>query len=257
MLTIRIIPCLDCRDGRVVKGIQFVGLRDAGDPVELACRYQDEGADELVLLDIAATPAGRNTHLHTVRNIRKHLGIPLTVGGGVRSLQDAGALLDAGADKIGVNTAAVSDPSLIHTIAERFGNQCVVLAMDAALRLLPATTHESAYEVVVQGGHKRTGIDALQWAKTAVERGAGEILLTSLDRDGTGAGYDTQLLKLISDAVHVPVIASGGASSPQDLLHALQAGAEAVLAASIFHDQRYSIGDVKKTLAQNGIRVRL
>jgi imidazoleglycerol phosphate synthase cyclase subunit len=251
MLTIRVIPCLDCRDGRVVKGVRFQGLRDAGDPAELAAAYEAQGADELVLLDVSATPEGRGTHVETVRAVREQLAIPLTVGGGVRHTDNAAALLAAGADKVGVNTAAVERPELITEIAQRFGSQCAVLALDAA------STGEGQWEVVVQSGRQRTGKDAVKWAQEAVERGAGEILLTSWDRDGTRSGYDLSLITAVSRNVTVPVIASGGANTPAHLADALQAGADAVLAASIFHDGDYTVEAIKRELAAAGLAVRL
>ncbi|MDX2175685.1 MAG: imidazole glycerol phosphate synthase subunit HisF [Candidatus Sumerlaeia bacterium] len=250
MLTRRIIPCLDVRDGRIVKGVRFQNLRDAGDPAERAAAYEAQGADELVVLDVSATPEGRRTRYDTVRAVRGALSIPLTVGGGVRSDDDAGRLLEAGADKVGVNTAAVVDPSLIGRIATRFGSQCAILALDAA------AAGPGRWEVVVESGKKRTGIDALEWARRAADLGAGEILLTSWDRDGTRSGYDTELLAAISAAVRVPVIASGGAATPDHLLEALRAGADAVLAASIFHDGEYTVADLKRQLASNGVTVR-
>ncbi len=252
MITSRVIPCLDCRDGRVVKGVRFQGLRDAGSPVELAALYEHQGADELVILDVSATTEGRANARHTVTQVRQILSIPLTVGGGVRCADDAGLLLDAGADKVSTNTAAVENPSLLTDIATRFGSQCAILAIDAAKN--PHTA--SGYEVVVRSGHTRTCIDVLQWAQEAVERGAGEILLTSYDKDGTRSGYDTALLSLVAQHVSVPVIASGGAAHPQHLIEALQAGADAVLAASIFHDGDYTVGSVKHALAQAGFEVR-
>lgn len=251
MLTRRIIPCLDCRDGRVVKGVRFAGLRDAGAPCELAAMYQAQGADEIVLLDVSATPEGRATQVETVRAVRGVLSIPLTVGGGVRNVDSARALLEAGADKVGVNTAAVRDPTLLSTLAAEFGRQCTVLAVDAAAQ--PG----GGWEVVILSGRQRTGIDALDWCRAGVERGAGEILLTSWDRDGTRAGYDLQLLTAICHAVPVPVIASGGAASPQHLCAALAAGADAVLAASIFHEGDYTIADIKRELAACGLPVRI
>lgn len=251
MLKIRIIPCLDCRDGRVVKGVRFQGLRDAGDPAGRASEYETQGADEVVLLDVSATPEGRNTQVETVRHVREQLAIPLTVGGGVHSVEAAGRLLDAGADKVSMNTAAVRDPSLITQVATRFGSQCAVLAIDAAAR-----QDGPGWEIVVLSGKERTGRDAVAWAKEAVERGAGEILLTSWDRDGTRSGYDLHLIEAVSKAVNVPVIASGGANSPQHLLEALQAGADAVLAASIFHDGEWTVGRLKAELASHGISIR-
>jgi imidazoleglycerol phosphate synthase cyclase subunit len=250
VLSARVIPCLDTRDGRVVKGVRFRSLRDAGDPAELAALYERQGADEVVLLDVSATPEGRGNALETVRRVRKELSIPLTVGGGVRALEDAGRLLDAGADKVGVNTAAVRRPALLTELATRFGSQCTVLALDAARR------DAGGYEVVVLSGEQRTGDGALAWARRAAELGAGEILLTSVDRDGTRAGYELELLASIAGAVDVPVVASGGASAPADLLAALRAGADAVLAASIFHDGVHTIGEVKAYLGEHGVEVR-
>jgi cyclase len=255
MLTHRIIPCLDVRDGRVVKGVRFSGLRDAGDPAERAAAYEAQGADELVMLDVSATPEGRATAAETVRRIRAVLGIPLTVGGGVRRPENAATLLEAGADKVGVNTAAVENPALISEIAERFGRQCAVLALDAARY----ADGRPGWEVVTQSGKHRTGRDAIAWAREAAERGAGEILLTSWDRDGTRSGYDTDLLTAVSGAVQVPVIASGGAATPAHLAEALRAGADAVLAASIFHDGDYTVASVKAELVSLGFggRIRL
>lgn len=251
MLMRRIIPCLDCRDGRVVKGIRFAGLRDAGSPAELAAAYEAQGADELVLLDVSATPAGRTHQTATVRAVREILSIPLTVGGGVRGLEDARALLEAGADKVAVNTAAVRQPSLLEALAGEFGGQCTVLAVDAASR--PG----GGWEVIVCSGRQRTGLDVLDWCTQGVRRGAGEILLTSWDRDGTRAGYDLDLLRAACAGVSVPVIASGGAASPDHLRQALEAGADAVLAASIFHDGEYTVLDLKHALNAKGVQVRL
>jgi len=251
MLTARVIPCLDTRDGRVVKGVRFQGLRDAGSPVERAALYEAQGADELVLLDVSATPEGRGHALETVRAVRRALAIPLTVGGGVRAAEHAGALLEAGADKVGVNTAAVLRPELIEEIAARFGSQCAVLALDAAAR-----PDGGGWEVVIRSGGERTGLDAVAWAREAEQRGAGEILLTSWDRDGTRAGYDLALLAAVARAVRVPVVASGGADRPEHLVEALRAGADAVLAASIFHDGDLSVAEVKDVLFAHGIAVR-
>jgi imidazoleglycerol phosphate synthase cyclase subunit len=251
MLTARVIPCLDTRDGRVVKGVRFQGLRDAGSPVERAALYEAQGADELVLLDVSATPEGRGHALETVRAVRRALAIPLTVGGGVRAAEHAGALLEAGADKVGVNTAAVLRPALIEEIAARFGSQCAVLALDAAAR-----PDGGGWEVVIRSGGERTGLDAVAWAREAEQRGAGEILLTSWDRDGTRAGYDLALLAAVARAVRVPVVASGGADRPEHLVEALRAGADAVLAASIFHDGDLSVAEVKDVLFAHGIAVR-
>lgn len=259
MLTARIIPCLDVRDGRVVKGVRFSGLRDAGCPEELARAYEAQGADELVFLDVSATPEGRGTHVETVRKVRQQLSMPLTTGGGVRTVEDARALLEAGADKVSVNTAAVEKPELISEIAEQFGSQCAILALDAALRQTEETSDsvQNGWEVVVRSGKVRTGIDAIDWARKAVDCGAGEILLTSWDRDGTRSGYDLALLSEISQAVRVPVIASGGADSPEHLIDALRAGADAVLAASIFHEGDWTVQALKEILAEHGISVRL
>lgn len=249
MLARRIIPCLDVSHGRVVKGIRFQGLRDAGDPAERAALYEAQGADEIVILDVSATPEGRGNQVETVQRVRERLGIPLTVGGGIRAAADAGALLEAGADKVSVNTAAVERPAVLGEIAERFGVQCTVLAIDAAWR-------DGRFEVLVKGGREGTGIDAIEWARDAVGHGAGEILLTSWDRDGTRAGYDLELTRAISDAIRVPVIASGGAAGPEDLLDAFEAGADAVLAASIFHDDDMTVGDVKRWLLAKGVHLR-
>jgi imidazole glycerol-phosphate synthase subunit HisF len=252
MLTRRIIPCLDVRDGRVVKGVRFQGLRDAGDPAELASRYEAEGADEITLLDVSATPEGRATATDTVSRVRRVLSIPLTVGGGVRREEDAARLLDSGADKVGVNTAAVERPELIRECAARFGAQCIVVAIDA-VRVDPRPL---SWNVVVRSGSDRTPVDAVGWARLAADLGAGEILLTSWDRDGTRAGYDLELIRAVSCAVRVPVIASGGAARPEHLLEALRAGAEAALAASIFHDREFTVGGVKAFLSSNGVEVR-
>ncbi|MGM0574588.1 MAG: imidazole glycerol phosphate synthase subunit HisF [Myxococcota bacterium] len=251
MLTVRVIPCLDFRDGRVVKGIRFQGLEDAGDPAERAAAYEAQGADELVMLDVSATPEGRAHAVDTIREVRAALRIPLTVGGGVRTVDDAARLLGAGADKVSVNTAAVRNPAFLAELAERFGSQCTVVAIDAAAR-----EDGSGWEVVVHSGKERTGMDAVQWAKEAVERGAGEILLTSWDRDGTKSGYETDLLRAVSEAVGVPIIASGGAAHAEHLVDALKAGAHAVLAASIFHYGETTVGEVKDELAEAGLEVR-
>ena len=249
MLTARIIPCLDVSHGRVVKGVRFQGLRDAGDPAERALAYEGQGADEIVILDVSATHEGRGHQHETVRRVREVLSIPLTIGGGVRVLGDALDLLEAGADKVSVNTAAVTRPELLSEIADRFGRQCCVLAIDAAFR-------DGRFEVLVKGGREGTGIDALEWAAEGERRGAGEILLTSWDRDGTRSGYDLELTRAVAKAVHVPVIASGGANSPEHIREAFGAGADAVLAASIFHDGDLTVGDVKLHLQEHGIRVR-
>ncbi len=250
MLSARIIPCLDVSHGRVVKGIRFQGLRDAGDPAERAVLYERQGADEIVILDVSATPEARGNQVETVRHVRAQLRIPLTVGGGIRTIDDAGALLEAGADKVSINTAAVHRPALLTEIAGRFGRQCTVLAIDAACR------DGRGFEVLVKGGREGTGIDALEWARAGTRRGAGEILLTSWDRDGTRAGYDLELTRAVAAAVRVPVIASGGAATPEHLKEAFGAGADAVLAASIFHDGDMTVREVKRALAALGVRVR-
>lgn len=255
MLTKRIIPCLDVKDGRVVKGRSFVDLRDAGDPVDLASLYYREGADELVFLDITATPEGRNTVAGLVERVSEQVFVPLTVGGGLRNVSDMRRMLMAGADKTSINTAAVLTPTLIAEGAKKFGSQCIVVAIDAK-RMEAAG--EPRWEVYVYSGKKATGIDALDWAKQAVELGAGELLLTSMDADGHRAGYDIELTRAVSEAVTVPVIASGGAGTVEDLCQALVWGkADAVLAASIFHYRTYSIGEIKEYLAKQGIPIRL
>ena len=246
----RVIPCLDVTDGRVVKGVNFVGLRDAGDPVELAMRYDTEGADEVVFLDITASSDQRNTMLDVVARAAEQLFIPLTVGGGVRDAASARALLRAGADKVSVNTAAVQRPELIAEIAADFGSQCVVCAIDAKRRA-------GGYEVYLHGGRTATGIDAVEWAARAVQLGAGEILLTSMDRDGTREGFDLQLTRAVVDAVTVPVIASGGVGSLDHLADGvLVGGADAVLAASIFHFGEFSVAQAKAAMSARGVRVR-
>jgi cyclase len=249
----RVIPCLDVDRGRVVKGTNFVGLRDAGDPVELAGRYDAAGADELVFLDITATNERRDTIVDLARRTADNVFIPFTIGGGIRSVADAQAVLDAGADKVSVNSAAVARPELIDELAEVFGVQCVVLAIDARRRGADAA---AGWEVVVAGGRTPTGRDAVAWAREASERGAGEILLTSMDRDGTTDGYDLDLVAAVSAAVGVPVIASGGAGELRHLADGLRAGADAVLAASIFHFGTYSVAEAKAHLAAAGIPVR-
>jgi cyclase len=255
MLRRRVIPCLDVADGRVVKGTRFVDLVDEGDPPELAERYARAGADELVFLDISATPQGRATLLDIVERTARRAFIPLTVGGGVRSVDDMKAVLRAGADKVSLNTAAVAEPDLVTACARRFGSQAVVVAIDARLRQPGAI--DSGWEVLVRGGRDVTGLDAVGWAEHAAALGAGELLVTSIDRDGTGSGYDTALLNAIVDRVRVPVIASGGAASPADLVAAIvEGGADAVLAASIFHRGLVSIADVKAALAEAGLPVR-
>lgn len=249
MLLPRVIPCLDVAGGRVVKGVRFQGLRDAGDPVERAEAYARQGADELVLLDVSATPEDRGNALEVVRAVRRVLPLPLTVGGGVRKAVDAETLLEAGADKVAVNTAAVTRPELLEELAETFGRQCTVLALDAA-------RSSTGWETVIRSGRERTGVDAVGWARDAVERGAGEILLTSWDRDGTGDGYDLGLIAAVRAVVAVPIIASGGAAGPAHMAEALAAGADAVLAASILHDGHTTVFDLKNELATLGVEVR-
>jgi cyclase len=252
MLRRRVIPCLDVANGRVVKGTRFVDLVDEGDPPELAARYAAEGADELVFLDISAAPEGRGTLLEIVERTARRAFIPLTVGGGVRSTDEMRDVLRAGADKVSLNTAAVADPALISRCAARFGRQAVVVAIDA--RRVPG----EGWEVVVRGGRDTTGLDAVGWAASAVDLGAGELLITSIDRDGTQAGFDTDLLRAISRAVEVPVIASGGAAGPADFVAAVvDGGADAVLAASIFHRRIHTIAEVKAAMAAAGLPVRL
>jgi cyclase len=251
-LAVRVIPCLDVDAGRVVKGVNFVDLRDAGDPVELAARYDAEGADELVFLDITATAEKRDTMVALARRTADEVFIPFTIGGGIRSVEDAQAVLDAGADKVSVNSAAVARPPLIDELAARFGAQCVVLAIDAHGR--PGAAGE--WEVFVAGGRTPTGRDAVEWAREGAERGAGEILLTSMDRDGTTAGYDLALTSAVAQAVGIPVIASGGAGELDHLVDAMGAGADAVLCASIFHYGRYRVAEAKARLAAAGVPVR-
>lgn len=255
MLTKRIIPCLDVTNGRVVKGTSFTDLKDAGDPVEQASFYYREGADELVFLDIGATPEGRDTMAHIVEQVARKVFVPLCVGGGLRSIEDMRRILKAGADKISINTAAVNSPALITQGAEIFGRQCIVLAVDARRHNENDIIH---WEVCTHGGRKATGIDALEWIHRAVELGAGEILLTSWDADGHRAGYDNELNRMVSEMVNVPVIASGGAGTLEHLYEALVTGkADAVLAASIFHYREYSIKEVKDYLTSRGIPVRI
>ena len=249
MLAPRLIPCLDVKDGRVVKGVRFQDLRDAGDPVTLASTYQDQGADEIVILDVSATPEGKDHGVETTWNVRQVLSIPLTVGGGVRDITDVGALLDAGADRVAVNTAAVERPELLEEVAGRFGSQCTVLAVDAA-------RCESGWEVVVNGGQRRTGNDVTAWVRDATTLGAGEILLTSWDRDGTRSGYDLDLITAVASAVSVPVIASGGADNSSHLEEALGSGASAVLVASILHDGETTVDTLKSELLAAGQEVR-
>jgi len=252
MLKVRVIPCLDVKDGRVVKGVSFVQLRDAGDPVEQASAYDAAGADELMFLDITASHEGRGAILDVVARTADVCFMPVGVGGGVRSVEDARALLRAGADKISINTAAVEDPDLIRRCADAFGSQCVVVAIDARRR------PEQGWEVFTYGGRRATGLDVVAYAEAAVARGAGEILLTSMDQDGAKTGYDTALLMAVTGVVGVPVIASGGAGSALDLVHAVtEGGADAVLAASIFHFGEVTIAEAKQTMAAAGLPMRL
>jgi imidazole glycerol-phosphate synthase subunit HisF len=251
MLTKRIIACLDVNAGRVVKGVKFLNLRDAGDPAELADAHSTAGADEIVLLDISATAEQRSTLLNTVRRTAGKLFIPFTVGGGVRSLDDASAVFDAGADKVSINSAALSDPNVISCIADRFGSQAVIVAIDAK------RTAKEGYEAFSKGGRVATGRDATEWAKEAEQRGAGEILLTSMDRDGTGDGFDCELTRTIADQVRIPVIASGGAGSPEHFIEVFEKGhADAALAASILHYGTTQMADLKTSLFNAGIPVR-
>lgn len=259
MLCRRVIPCLDVANGRVVKGTRFVDLVDEGDPPTLARRYAEEGADEIVLLDITAAPEGRGTLLEIVERTARQAFIPLTVGGGVRSVREMRDVLRAGADKVSMNTAAVADPSLVSRCAARFGRQAVVVAIDAQRRTSVVDPDDTgaSWEVVVRGGREPTGLDAVAWAERATELGAGELLVTSIDRDGTRSGYDTMLLRAISSRVGVPVIASGGAAGPADFVAAVRDGcADAVLAASIFHRRIHSIAEVKAAMAAAGLPVR-
>lgn len=248
-LGVRLMPCLDVRDGRVVKGIHFEGLRDAGDPAERAAAYADQGADELVVLDVSATDEGRETARKTVQAVRARIALPLTVGGGVRTVRDAGRLLGAGADKVSINTAAVRTPDLITDLAAQFGRQCTVVAIDARRRV-------DDWEVVVRSGKEGTGRSVIEWAREVEDRGAGEILLTSMDRDGTQSGYDLDLLRAVSEQVGIPVIASGGARNGGHLVDAVRAGASAVLAASVLHDGLSTVGQLKQDLLRAGVEVR-
>jgi cyclase len=250
---IRVVPCLDVNRGRVVKGVNFVGLRDAGDPVELAARYDAEGADELVFLDITASHEARSTIVDLARRTAEEVFIPFTIGGGIRSEDDVREVLAAGADKVSINSAAVHDPELVERCAGRFGSQCIVVAIDAKRR-----DDGSGWEVFLNGGRLPTGIEAVAWAREVADRGAGELLVTSMDRDGTKDGFDTDLLAAINDVVRVPVIASGGAGKLNHFAEAVTKGhADAVLAASVFHDGVYSILQVKQAMADAGVRVRI
>ncbi|MBB3284684.1 imidazole glycerol phosphate synthase subunit HisF [Mitsuaria sp. BK037] len=255
MLAKRIIPCLDVTGGRVVKGVNFVELRDAGDPVEIAARYNEQGADELTFLDITATSDGRDLILPIIERVASQVFIPLTVGGGVRSVADVRRLLNAGADKVSFNSAAVADPELIRAASDKYGAQCIVVAIDAKRR--QNADGSVGWDVYTHGGRKNTGLDAIEWATKMAELGAGEILLTSMDRDGTRSGFDLALTRAVSDAVSVPVIASGGVGSLQDLADGItQGGADAVLAASIFHYGDHTVGEAKALMASQGIPVR-
>jgi imidazole glycerol-phosphate synthase subunit HisF len=252
----RIIPCLDVANGRVVKGVQFVDIRDAGDPVEVARRYDREGADEITFLDITATHDNRDTMIHVVEQVASEVFIPLTVGGGIKTLDDIRRMLNAGADKVGINSAAVFNPEFVREAAQRFGSQCIVVAIDA--KKVSATGETDRWEIFTHGGRKATGIDAIEWAKKMVDYGAGEILLTSMDRDGTREGFDLLLTRTISEAVNVPVIASGGVGNLDHLAAGVLEGkADAVLAASIFHFAEYTIQEAKEHLAAQGIEMRL
>lgn len=258
-VTVRVIPCLDVDNGRVVKGVNFEGLRDAGDPVELAKRYDSLGADELTFLDVSASKDGRGTMLDVVRRTADQVFIPLTVGGGVRSEEDVDALLRAGADKVSVNSSAVARPELLRELSQRFGAQCIVLSVDARRVQNPdeVDKYPSGFEVTTHGGTKSAGMDAVEWACTGEELGVGEILLNSMDGDGTKAGFDIEMLQAVRSAVSIPVIASGGAGAPEHFPPAVEAGADAVLAASIFHFQEVEISEVKQALADAGYEVRL
>ena len=251
----RIIPCLDVDNGRVVKGVQFVEIRDAGDPVEIARRYDEQGADELTFLDITASSDDRETMVHVVEQVAGQVFIPLTVGGGIRKVEDIRRMLNAGADKVAINTAAVFNPEFVREAAERFGSQCIVVAIDA--KKVSTEGEPDRWEIFTHGGRKPTGIDAVEWARKMVDYGAGEILLTSMDRDGTKNGFDLALTRAVADAVHVPVIASGGVGKLEHLVDGVSEGhAEAVLAASIFHFAEYTIAEAKQCMAAAGIEVR-
>ncbi len=259
MLAKRIIPCLDVTGGRVVKGVNFVELRDAGDPVEIAARYNEQGADELTFLDITATSDGRDLILHIIEAVASQVFIPLTVGGGVRTVADVRRLLNAGADKVSFNSAAVADPQVIADASARYGAQCIVVAIDAKRRRGDELSARGpGWDVYTHGGRKNVGLDAVAWARRMAEQGAGEILLTSMDRDGTKIGFDLELTRAVSDAVPVPVIASGGVGALEHLAEGIQiGGADAVLAASIFHYGEFSVGQAKAMMASRGIPVRL
>ncbi len=252
----RIIPCLDVDNGRVVKGVQFVNIRDAGDPVEVAKRYNEQGADEITFLDIRATHDNRDTMEHVVEAVASQVFIPLTVGGGIRTVEDIRRMLNAGADKVGINSAAVSNPEFVREATEKFGSQCIVVAIDA--KCVSADGEPKRWQIFTHGGRKATGIDAIEWAKKMVDFGAGELLLTSMDKDGTKSGFDLELTRAVSDAVTVPVIASGGVGELQDLTDGIKIGrADAVLAASIFHFGEHTVAEAKQQMASQGIEVRL
>lgn len=252
----RIIPCLDVDNGRVVKGVQFVDIRDAGDPVEVARRYDEQGADEITFLDITATSDNRDTMVHLVEEVASQVFIPLTVGGGIRKIEDIRTMLNAGADKVGVNSAAVFNPEFVKEASEKFGSQCIVVAIDA--KKVSGEGEENRWEIFTHGGRKETGIDAVEWAIKMADYGAGEILLTSMDRDGTKIGFDLELTRAITEAVNIPVIASGGVGELQHLVDGVKEGkADAVLAASIFHFGEYTIEEAKRKMASAGIEMRL
>jgi imidazole glycerol-phosphate synthase subunit HisF len=256
MLAKRIIPCLDVDAGRVVKGVKFVDIRDAGDPVEVARRYNEEGADEITFLDITASSDDRDTIVHVVEQVASEVFIPLTVGGGIRKAEDIRRMLNAGADKVAINTATVFNPEFVREATERFGSQCIVVAIDA--KQVSGESEPLKWEIFTHGGRKPTGLDAIEWARRMSDYGAGEILLTSMDRDGTKIGFDNQLTRAIVEAVPIPVIASGGVGNLQHLVDGVkQGGADAVLAASIFHFAEYSIGEAKRFMQDQGIEVRL
>ncbi len=253
----RIIPCLDVRNGRVVKGVNFVGIRDAGDPVEVAARYNREGADEITFLDITASSDDRDTIIHVVEAVASQVFIPLTVGGGIRKVEDIRRLLNAGADKIAINTAAIFNPDLIKEASDYFGSQCIVVAIDAK-RVDNNADDSPRWEIFTHGGRKSTGIDAIEWSKKMADYGAGELLVTSMDRDGTKIGFDLELTRKISESVSIPIIASGGVGNLQHMAEGVLAGkADAVLAASIFHFSEYTIGETKQYMADQGIEMRL
>jgi cyclase len=252
----RIIPCLDCENGRVVKGVQFLDIRDAGDPVEISKKYCDAGADEITFLDITASHEGRETTVETVRAIAGQVFIPLTVGGGIRTIEDIRTMLNAGADKVAINTAAVNNPDFVREAAQRFGSQCIVVAVDA--KQVSAAGEPLKWEIFTHGGRNATGLDVIEWVRRMVDYGAGEILLTSMDRDGTKIGFDLALNKAVSNAVRVPIIASGGVGNLQHLVDGVLEGeADAVLAASIFHFGEHTVGEAKAYMAERGIEVRL